>query len=301
MNLSVLICTYNRHELLEKCLNALVRGTVEKPDEVIIVNGGSDLADQVVRNYSAESKFDIKLIKTENKNLASSRNVGIPHCKGEIIAFTDDDGEVFPDWVSRLKRAHVEHPEAGAVGGAVIGTQNTLLGRVADATTFPFWRTAQYVRTLPGVNISFKKAAIEQIGFQDESLFRGEDVDYNWRIIRQGYKIYYDPEIKVYHHHRATVRGLINQHYMYGRAYFLVREKWEDLYCIYPHRIRKAKDILKILNFIFRPFYDSLFKTSHFKGLKEKIISAGLFFVINLAWSAGVLTQAFKHKMNIKK
>jgi len=40
MKFSVLICTYNRHQLLERCLDSLVRGTEKKPDEVVVVNGG---------------------------------------------------------------------------------------------------------------------------------------------------------------------------------------------------------------------------------------------------------------------
>ena len=63
-----------------------------------------------------------KLIKTANRNLAASRNVGLPHCTGDIIAMTDDDAKVFPDWVTAMKRAHRAHPEAGAVGGPVLGT-----------------------------------------------------------------------------------------------------------------------------------------------------------------------------------
>jgi glycosyltransferase involved in cell wall biosynthesis len=41
------------------------------------------------------------------KNLAASRNVGLPHYTGDIVAMTDDDAEVFPDWVAQMKRAHI--------------------------------------------------------------------------------------------------------------------------------------------------------------------------------------------------
>src|SRR5579871_6779233 len=119
MTFSVLICTYNRHEILGVALNALINKTLEKPDQVVVVNGGDERTDQVVQQYMGLHNIDLKLIKTPNKNLATSRNVGLPHCTGEIVAMTDDDAEVYPDWVTVMKRVHAEHPEAGAVGGAV--------------------------------------------------------------------------------------------------------------------------------------------------------------------------------------
>ena len=130
---SVLICTYQRNYLLGKALRSLIEHTDEKPDEVVVVNGGDERADQVVRAYQS-SGVKVRLVKTFNKNLAASRNIGIKECAGEIIAMTDDDAEVFPDWVTAVKRAHTEHPEAGAVGGMVLGSNiDTLVGRVADA------------------------------------------------------------------------------------------------------------------------------------------------------------------------
>src|SRR5215831_6914138 len=122
MTFSVLICTYNRHEILGVALNALINKTVEKPDQVIVVNGGAERTDQVVQQFTGLHNIELKLIKTPNKNLATSRNVGLPHCTGDIVAMTDDDAEVFPDWVTQIKRAHQDHPVAGAVGGPVLGT-----------------------------------------------------------------------------------------------------------------------------------------------------------------------------------
>jgi glycosyltransferase involved in cell wall biosynthesis len=180
--LSVLICTYNRPQLLAQCLEALICRTIEKPDEVVVVNGGDGRTDRLVESFITASPDGIKinLVKTVNKNLASSRNIGLPHCRGDIIAMTDDDAEVFPNWVTLMKQAHQEHPEAGAIGGPVLGTNTeSLVGKVADLMTFPSWKEPQYVRTLPGVNISYKQQMVEKVGLQDETLFRGEDVDYN--------------------------------------------------------------------------------------------------------------------------
>ena len=295
MPLSVLICTYNRHELLAQSLRALIQETVAKPEQVVVVNGGDERADEVVRSYMGVPGVQVKLVKTVNKNLAASRNVGLPHCTGDIIAMTDDDALVFPDWVTQMKRAHAQHPEAGAVGGPVLGTNtDSLVGKVADLITFPAWPEPRYVRTLPGVNISYKREVVEQIGLQDETLFRGEDVDYNWRVKKLGYEIYFDPAIKVRHHHRPTLRGLLNQHYMYGRAYYLVRRKWPDMYCIYPHGFRRPKDYVKAAHSLALPFYQPFLSARRLSNWMDRLRALPILFAVGLAWEYGMLIQKMK-------
>jgi len=309
MSFSVLICTYNRPDLLAQCLDALIYRTTEKPDQVVVVNGGDERADEVVRQRAegneqrAEMKsVEIKLVKTVNKNLAASRNVGLPHCTGEIIAMTDDDAEVFSDWITQMKRLHAEHPEAGAVGGPVIGADSdSFISRLADRVTFASYQAARNIRTLPGVNVSYKRTVVEAIGPQDETLFRGEDVDYNWRVKRLGYDIRYDPAVQVLHHHRPTLRAFLNQHYMYGRAYYLVRRKWPEMYCIYPHALRRPKDILKALNFLVAPFYEPLQYAARLERIADRLPAYPILLANQLAWRGGMFRQMLLQRKERKR
>lgn len=292
MRFTTLICTYNRHELLGKALAALLEQSKEKPDQVVVVNGGDVQADKVVLAYQEKAECEIRLVKTANKNLATSRNLGLRSCDGEIIAMSDDDGEVFPDWVTRMKVAHKMNPIAGAVGGVVLGTSaDTLLGSIADSVTFPSWPSKRFVRTLPGVNISYKRDVIEQVGPQDETLFRGEDVDYNWRIKKLGYEILFDPSIRVWHHHRPSVKGLLHQQYMYGKAYLLVRRKWREMYCVYPQEFRTPRDWLKLANFfgalVYRPFLTARNIRPWYRG----VLALPMLFALGLAWRGGMAAQ----------
>jgi GT2 family glycosyltransferase len=277
---------------MSQCLAALIDGTNEKPDQIVVVNGGDERTDQIVDTFGARQGIDVQLVKTINKNLAASRNVGLPSCAGDIIAMTDDDAAVFPDWVAQMKRAHTEHPEAGAIGGKVIGTNiDSLVGKIADLTTFPSWSVARVVRTIPGVNVSYKRQAVERVGKQDETLFRGEDVDYNWRVSQLGYTIYFDPSIKVYHHHRPTLRAFLYQHYMYGRAYFLVRRKWPEMYCVYPHSLRRPRNCLKAVNFLAAIFYEPLRDIAHLPGLADKLWAYPILLANQAVWRGGMIRE----------
>jgi GT2 family glycosyltransferase len=290
---SVLICTYNRPDLVRAALRSLVDGCDDKPDEVVVVNGGDGHTDAAAAEFQGRPGIDVRLVKTVNKNLATSRNIGLNHCRGRIVAMTDDDAEVFPDWVAQMKRVHREQPRAGAVGGLVLGSNvDSLVGKVADAITFPAWDSARAVRTLPGVNVSYKREVLDRIGAQDETLFRGEDVDFNWRVQQAGYTVYFDPSIKVHHHHRPTLKGFLNQHYMYGRAYYHVRRKWPEMYCVYPRALRRAKDVLKARHFapplLFPPFLSSRRGPSW----RDRLLALPLLFMAEIAWKGGMVEEA---------
>ncbi len=297
MSVSVLVCTYNRPSLLARSLSALIERTEEKPDQVVVVNGGEAESDEIVATLGEkfQSTVSIELVKIKNKNLAASRNVGLPRCWGDIIAMTDDDAEVFPDWIAQMKRIHAEQPGAGAVGGPVIGAAtDSLLGRIADRVTFRSYPSARTVRTLPGVNISYKRQVVEQLGNQDENLFRGEDVDYNWRACKLGWTVYFDPSVRVLHHHRPTLRSFLNQHYMYGRAYYLVRSKWPDMYCVYPHAIERPKDLFKALNFAAATFYEPMWYAAQMESVEDRVLAYPIMLANQFAWRTGMVLQRLR-------
>jgi GT2 family glycosyltransferase len=279
-------------------LRALVVRTEEKPDQVVVVNGGDVRSDDVVARYSGIPGVAVKLVKTVNKNLAASRNVGLPHCAGEIVGMTDDDAEVFPDWVTQMKRLHAEHPEAGGIGGAIIGaaSADNFISRLSDMVTFPTPKAAAYVRTLAGVNVSYKREALDKVGPQDEALFRSEDVDFNWRISLLGYRIYYHPDVKVIHHHRPTLQKFMNQHYMYGRGYYMVRHKWPEMYCVYPHHFRRVKDYLKAVNFVAATFYEPLRYALKMPRLADKLRAYPVLWANQALWRGGMMVQKWRSR-----
>ena len=62
----------------------------------------------------------LEIINTKNRNLASSRNIGLKRCHGDIILQTDDDARPFPDWIEKVVKIHLKYPNCGVIGGRVI-------------------------------------------------------------------------------------------------------------------------------------------------------------------------------------
>jgi GT2 family glycosyltransferase len=292
MKTTVFICTYNRGNLINDTLKSIIVNQTRKPDEIIIVNGGGEKNCQSTLVKWKTIFSNIKIIKTENINLANSRNIGLPYCKGDLILQTDDDARPLPDWIEKLEKVHARYPAAGVIGGDVIdASRGNFLSKIADIATFPNHKKVQKVRSVPGVNSSYKKEVIEMIGDYDETLFRGEDVDYNWRAIQKGWDVLYCPEIKVKHLHRPTWKGLFQQHFMYGRAHYLVRRKWPTMYSHYPLKISSIKSLLKwFASWGWTPLNDAVKKSSQLAP-KMNGFDILIFLFVNLSNRVGTAMQ----------
>ena len=293
--ISVFICTYNRGNLINDTLKSIIVNQTRKPDEIIVVNGGGkNDCQKILEKWQLEFP-NIKIIQTKNKNLASSRNLGLPYCTGDLILQTDDDARPFADWIEKLVKYHKKYPKAGVIGGNVIDAGGrSYLSRIADIATFPHHETMTTVRSLAGVNSSYKKEVIQEVGEYDESLFRGEDVDYNWRAIQKGWQVLFIPNIKVKHLHRPTWKGLIYQHFMYGRAHYLVRHKWKNMYSHYPIKINSINSVLKWgASWTWIPLHDAIQKAKKMNSLLNGF-DILTYWIINMANRFGSTIQRFQ-------
>ena len=292
MKVTVFICTYNRGNLIEGTLESLLLNQNYGPDEIIIVNGGGiNNCQKIIEKWQDDFPI-IKIIQTYNRNLATSRNVGLPHCTGDLILQTDDDARPFPNWIEKVVKTHKNHPNWGVIGGKVIDeSRGSFLSKIADIATFPDYDTNQKVRSVAGVNSSYKREVIKSVGEYDETLFRGEDVDYNWRAIQKGWDVLFCPEIKVKHLHRPTWKGLFKQHFMYGRAHYLVRNKWPEMYSHYPLKVASLNSLFKWLrSWSWTPLNDAIQKSSR---LKTEIngFDILIFLFVNLSNRMGTAIQ----------
>ncbi len=94
---SVVVCAYNAIATIDECLDALEQ--VNYPDfEVIVVNDGSTDG----TGPAAARHRSVRVINTPNAGLSAARNVGLHHATGEIVAYTDADVRVDPEWLTYL-------------------------------------------------------------------------------------------------------------------------------------------------------------------------------------------------------
>jgi glycosyltransferase involved in cell wall biosynthesis len=115
--ISVLIDTYNHERFIEKAINSVLeQGFPVTGREIIVVDDGStDRTPQIVKRFEAHLRY----IRKENGGQASAFNVGIPECRGEIIAFLDGDDYWLPGKLSRVVDVLAKNSAVGFVGHAI--------------------------------------------------------------------------------------------------------------------------------------------------------------------------------------
>jgi len=120
--ISVAVCTYKRPILLQKCLASLLVQTTSNLYEIIVVDNDADgSAMEIVNFYQPQAIHrGIRLLYViePEQNIALARNKAIANCKGEYIAFIDDDEYASPDWLEKLYYALLKY-NADAVFGPV--------------------------------------------------------------------------------------------------------------------------------------------------------------------------------------
>lgn len=126
---SILIDTYNHERFIEQAISTVLAQDFPASDfEVIVVDDGStDATPEIVRRFEPR----VRLLRKPNGGQASAFNVGIPECRGEIIAFLDGDDWWAPQKLSRVTELFAADQAVGFVGHAILeshsdGTQRLL-------------------------------------------------------------------------------------------------------------------------------------------------------------------------------
>jgi succinoglycan biosynthesis protein ExoM len=212
--ISLLIPTYNRCAWLREALESAAQQRTggEFALEIVVVdNNSSDETPLVVQQVAQVSDVPIHYVLWTSRGDAQARNGGLPHCRGDWIAFMDDDELAEPDWLSELFRVAREQ-QADLVGGAVlldmppdelsglgIDVRRSLRERSAatiEGGTRPF-RSREY----PGTdNLLISRRVLETLGDFDENLMSGTaDYDFSLRAHRHGFRCWFAPRAVVRH------------------------------------------------------------------------------------------------------
>lgn len=88
---SVIVPVYNTDKYLNKCLDSLVKQTLEEIEVVAIDDGSTDRCAQILDEYQAAYPEKMKVVHKENGGQASARNLALTLCEGEYIGFLDSD------------------------------------------------------------------------------------------------------------------------------------------------------------------------------------------------------------------
>lgn len=241
--LYIVVSSYNNAALLPDCLRSVAAAHPGIPTTVYVADAGStdETAALVRRDFPT-----VRLrVAAENRGYAALNNLVLREVVAAVPADMDRtriavlllnaDTMMPPDALMNLLDALAAHPEAGVIGPKIVLRDGSL--DLACRRSFPtpvnaFWRLtgmaaryphnprfAQYNLTYHdpdaamemdsgmGACLLVRLAAIDAAGLMDERFFMyGEDLDWCYRIKAQGWRVRYEPRVRILHYKGASSR-----------------------------------------------------------------------------------------------
>jgi len=220
---TVIIPVRDRPVLLARCLAAQGR---DYP--VLVVDDGS--ADPAAIAAVAATYGATVIRRPVSGGPGPARNTGLRGVRTALVAMLDSDTRPEPGWIDRLA-AHLADPAVAVAAPRIVPVPAGpgWAGRYTTAAC-PLDLGEREARVLPGAPVAFvptaallaRREALVQVagrdGAFDPAMRRGEDVDLVWRLHEAGWRIRYDPRVRVLHQEPAGWRKLLARRYRYGTS-----------------------------------------------------------------------------------
>ncbi|MGD1875006.1 MAG: glycosyltransferase family 2 protein [Mastigocoleus sp.] len=217
ITISAIVPTYRRPDDLARCLEALKQQN--RPcDEVLVTVRDNDSQTWKFLKTFDPAPLNMKTITVTVGGVIAALNAALEAASGDIITVTDDDGAPHRDWFEKLEKYYLSDQKIGAVGGRdwvywqgklLDDGESEIVGKIqwfgrAIGKHHIGVGAAREVDILKGVNMSFRRCAIADIGFDERMWGSGAQVHFEMSLCltikRQGWKIIYDPAIAVDHY-----------------------------------------------------------------------------------------------------
>jgi glycosyltransferase involved in cell wall biosynthesis len=237
--ISVVICTYNRADLLADVLQTVCEQTLDESYyEIIVVDNNSSDNTRAVAEEFSRRYANLHYCLETRIGLSHARNRGWREAQGGYVAYVDDDCKAPEQWLA-VARDVIDRLSPAVFGGPAYAFYNSSKPRWykdSYATHEPF-KQAQILSgreciNIYGMNMVFRTSLLKAIGgFKDGlgmsgiNIGYGEEIDLhlNIRSKMPDQVFYYDPNFYVYHlvqGERMTLRWLVCSQFAMGRALY---------------------------------------------------------------------------------
>ena len=225
--ISVVIPVFNAERTLPGCLDSLKNQDRQGVEVILIDDGSTDGSRQIME------RSGFRVLMGGHQGPSAARNRGIAEAGGRLVAFTDSDCLVPPDWLSKLERALLAADATAAGGGQRSPEDETPRGRAYQRVMTQLGFVGDYTQDSPDLqevrhnascNVLYHKEALEGVGGFREDLYPGEDVDLDYRLEKQGCAFVHVPGVEVAHYRPQSLVGFARMMERYGWSQaFLVR------------------------------------------------------------------------------
>lgn len=208
IKVSVIVPAYKRINQTLKTLR-LIEASDKEIDielEIIVPDSSPDdiLKDAIFKEFGTR----ILYIRPTKQGISANKNQGAKNASGNILIFCDSDIEIESDTLAKTIEYLKKNKYAGAVGGQVLwkgGEKDGSNDRPREEDRMFEFNGFKSVEVIYSRYIATYKDIFNKVGGYDDKIFnmRGEGSDLSLRYWREGYSLFYDPDIIVHHIHDA--------------------------------------------------------------------------------------------------
>ena len=307
---SVILPVLNEENYLETAVKAVLAQDFAGPIEVVLaVAPSKDRTLEIAKNL-AHADSRIKVVSNPSGRTAAGLNLAIKNSSHPIIVRVDGHANIPKNYIS-IAVALLEETGAVNVGGVMAAEGQTPFERaVAGAMRSPLGVGAAKFHTGGSAGETdtvylgvFKRAAVDAIGGFDEHFTRAQDWDLNFRLRKNGGKIYFDPRLTVTYRPRKSLAALAKQYFEYGRWRRVVSRTHKGTinlrYLAPPFTLVGVSvsiigGFLNPLLFIPASIYGIFLILASFKigkTLRERLFLPAILFTMHMSWGAGFITS----------
>ena len=227
MRVSVIIPYYRRGEVFDRGLDTVMKQ--EYPDfEVIVVD---DHSQDGLRERLESRQAGIKVIELgENRGACAARNAGIRAASGDVLAIIDDDAGFMSHFeLTKLVKVFENRPDVHVIAFQICDPATGEL-RLRDWCHPRSWKEfgqTEFETDHFGEGASaFRREVFDKAGLYYEPLYYGaEGLDMELRVLDQGLKILYAPQVRIWHDVSEKARTNHRQTYYFTRNYIWMAYK----------------------------------------------------------------------------
>lgn len=295
---SLIVPILNEEEFIEDCVRTLQKQDIPAEQvEILLVDGNStDTTMEILKKLEAEDPQHIRVLKNPKRIQAAAMNIGAKHARGTYLVRIDAHA-IYPENYVSTCISLLEKTDSVNVGCTWSTASKTPVGnRIAKVLSSSFGvggakfridAESGYVDTVPSG--TFHKDFFHKIGGFDERLARSEDNEINYRIRKQGGKIYMTNDIHVTYYCRNTVKSL-------GKMAF-ANGKWNVIaawLCPGSMSLKYFVPLVFVLSLIGMPFLSLMWSPLWIAFAGELLLYAALSL-----YSAWQKTQSFLETLRV--
>jgi O-antigen biosynthesis protein len=226
--ISVIVPVYNAERALEACVRSMLE--LDYPPQghelIFVDNGSTDGSNRILESFGGR----IRVLREPKRGASAARNHGVRNARFPVVAFTDSDCVVDPQWLRYLARP-LSDREVGVSGGSILARRPCNRIEAFGETVHDNSKAVTYQPPYcASGNWASRKEDLLELGGFDETFLRSQDCELSCRMYQAGFKFVHVPEAVVYHKNERTYAGLFKEGFTHGKNNVALIERHRKFY-----------------------------------------------------------------------